>query len=62
MLMVTAVGSGDSRPVLSAKAWEFLGPAMELKTKAEEGNDSRALRRMQELRMEKMKKAQSKRD
>ena len=36
LLMVTAVGSGDSRPVLSAKAWEFLGPAMEMKTKAED--------------------------
>ena len=36
LLMVTAVGSGDSRPVLSDKAWEFLGPAMELKTKAED--------------------------
>jgi uncharacterized protein YbjT (DUF2867 family) len=35
LLMVTAVGAGDSRPVLSDHAWKFLGPVIELKTQAE---------------------------
>ena len=35
MVLVTAVGAGDSRKVLSENAWKFLGPVMELKTAAE---------------------------
>jgi uncharacterized protein YbjT (DUF2867 family) len=35
MLLVTAVGAGDSRSVLSDNAWKFLGPVIELKTQAE---------------------------
>jgi nucleoside-diphosphate-sugar epimerase len=34
-LLVTAIGAGDSRSVLSDNAWKFLGPVMELKTQAE---------------------------
>ena len=36
LILVTAIGSGDSRDVLSENAWKFLGPVMELKTQAEE--------------------------
>ncbi len=35
VLLVTAIGAGDSRAVLSEHAWKFLGPVMELKTEAE---------------------------
>jgi uncharacterized protein YbjT (DUF2867 family) len=35
MVLVTAIGAGDSRAVLSENAWKFLGPVMEMKTKAE---------------------------
>jgi uncharacterized protein YbjT (DUF2867 family) len=35
VLLVTAIGAGDSRPVLSDNAWKFLGPVIELKTQAE---------------------------
>jgi uncharacterized protein YbjT (DUF2867 family) len=35
MVLVTAIGAGDSRPVLSENAWKFLGPVMEMKTQAE---------------------------
>lgn len=35
MVLVTAVGAGDSRKVLSENAWKFLGPVIELKTAAE---------------------------
>ena len=35
MVLVTAVGAGDSRQVLSENAWKFLGPVIELKTAAE---------------------------
>jgi nucleoside-diphosphate-sugar epimerase len=35
VLLVTAIGAGDSRAVLSDHAWKFLGPVMELKTEAE---------------------------
>lgn len=36
VLLVTAIGSGDSRPVLSDTAWKYLGPVIELKTQAED--------------------------
>ncbi len=36
LVMLTAVGAGDSREMLSQKAWEVLGPVIELKTKGEE--------------------------
>ena len=36
MVMLTAVGAGDSREMLSSKAWEILGPVIELKTLGEE--------------------------
>ena len=36
VLLVTAVGAGDSRPVLTDNAWKFLGPVIELKTQAED--------------------------
>jgi uncharacterized protein YbjT (DUF2867 family) len=35
MVLVTAIGAGDSRAVLTENAWKFLGPVMELKTQAE---------------------------
>lgn len=35
VLLVTAIGAGDSRSVLSDNAWKFLGPVIELKTLAE---------------------------
>jgi nucleoside-diphosphate-sugar epimerase len=35
LLMVTVIGAGDSRQVLSDQAWKFLGPLIELKTQAE---------------------------
>ena len=35
MLLVTAIGAGDSRDALSENAWKFLGPVIELKTQAE---------------------------
>jgi len=35
MVLVTAIGAGDSREVLTENAWKFLGPVMEMKTKAE---------------------------
>ena len=35
VVMVTAIGCGDSRDVLHPKAWEFLGPVIELKDQAE---------------------------
>ncbi len=35
MILVTAIGAGDSRDVLSENAWKFLGPVIELKTQAE---------------------------
>jgi uncharacterized protein YbjT (DUF2867 family) len=35
MVLVTAIGAGDSRAVLTENAWKFLGPVMEMKTKAE---------------------------
>jgi uncharacterized protein YbjT (DUF2867 family) len=35
LLLVTAVGAGDSRAALSDHAWKFLGPVIELKTQAE---------------------------
>jgi uncharacterized protein YbjT (DUF2867 family) len=35
LVLVTAIGAGDSRDVLSENAWKFLGPVMEMKTKAE---------------------------
>jgi uncharacterized protein YbjT (DUF2867 family) len=35
MVLVTAIGAGDSRTVLTENAWKFLGPVMELKTQAE---------------------------
>lgn len=35
MVLVTAVGAGDSRAALSDQAWKFLGPVIELKTKSE---------------------------
>jgi nucleoside-diphosphate-sugar epimerase len=35
MIMVTAIGAGDSRAVLSENALKFLGPVMDLKTQAE---------------------------
>ncbi len=36
MILVTAIGAGDSRSVLSDNAWKFLGPVIELKTQAED--------------------------
>jgi nucleoside-diphosphate-sugar epimerase len=36
MIMVTAIGAGDSRDVLSENAWKFLGQVMELKSQAED--------------------------
>lgn len=36
VVMVTAVGAGDSRAALSDHAWKFLGPVIELKTVAED--------------------------
>jgi nucleoside-diphosphate-sugar epimerase len=36
VLLVTAIGAGDSRPVLSDNAWKYLGPVIELKTQAED--------------------------
>jgi uncharacterized protein YbjT (DUF2867 family) len=36
MLIVTVIGAGDSRAAISANAWKFLGPVIELKTQAEE--------------------------
>ena len=36
VLLVTAIGAGDSRSVLSENAWKFLGPVIELKTQAED--------------------------
>jgi len=36
MVLVTAVGAGDSRDTLAPKAWEVLGPVIELKTKGED--------------------------
>jgi len=35
LVLVTAIGAGDSRDVLTENAWKFLGPVMEMKTKAE---------------------------
>lgn len=35
IVMVTAIGCGDSRDVLHPKAWEFLGPVIELKDQSE---------------------------
>jgi uncharacterized protein YbjT (DUF2867 family) len=35
IVMVTAVGAGDSTDALSPNAWKFLGPVIELKTQAE---------------------------
>ncbi len=35
MLLVTAIGAGDSRDALAPAAWKFLGPVIELKTQAE---------------------------
>ncbi len=35
-LLVTAIGAGDSREALAPNAWKFLGPVIELKTKAED--------------------------
>lgn len=35
VLLVTAIGAGDSKSVLSENAWKFLGPVMELKSQAE---------------------------
>jgi nucleoside-diphosphate-sugar epimerase len=35
VVLVTAIGAGDSRAVLTENAWKFLGPVMEMKTKAE---------------------------
>ncbi|MDG1462979.1 MAG: NAD(P)H-binding protein, partial [Gammaproteobacteria bacterium] len=35
IVLVTAIGAGDSRDVLTENAWKFLGPVMEMKTKAE---------------------------
>jgi uncharacterized protein YbjT (DUF2867 family) len=35
MVLVTAIGAGDSRAVLTENALKFLGPVMEMKTKAE---------------------------
>jgi nucleoside-diphosphate-sugar epimerase len=35
MVLVTAIGAGDSRAVLTDNAWKFLGPVMEMKTQAE---------------------------
>jgi uncharacterized protein YbjT (DUF2867 family) len=35
MVLVTAIGAGDSRAVLSENAWKFLGPVMEMKDQAE---------------------------
>lgn len=36
LVMVSAVGAGDSADALSPNAWKFLGPVMELKTQAED--------------------------
>ena len=36
VVMVTAVGAGDSADALSPNAWKFLGPVIELKTQAED--------------------------
>ena len=36
IVMVTAVGAGDSADALSPNAWKFLGPVIELKTQAED--------------------------
>jgi len=36
IVMVSAVGAGDSADALSPNAWKFLGPVMELKTQAED--------------------------
>jgi uncharacterized protein YbjT (DUF2867 family) len=35
IVLVTAIGAGDSRAVLTENAWKFLGPVMEMKTQAE---------------------------
>ena len=35
LVSITAIGAGDSREVLTENAWKFLGPVMEMKTKAE---------------------------
>ena len=35
LVLVTAIGAGDSRAVLTENAWKFLGAVMELKTQAE---------------------------
>jgi uncharacterized protein YbjT (DUF2867 family) len=36
VLLVTAIGSGDSRDALAPTAWKYLGPVIELKTQAED--------------------------
>ncbi len=36
LVMLTAVGAGDSRDALAPRAWEVLGPVIELKTKGED--------------------------
>ena len=36
VILVTAIGAGDSRQVLSDNAWKYLGPVIELKTQAED--------------------------
>jgi uncharacterized protein YbjT (DUF2867 family) len=36
MLLVTVIGAGDSRAAISDNAWKFLGPIIELKTRAED--------------------------
>jgi len=36
VILVTAIGSGDSKSVLTEHAWKFLGPVMELKSQAED--------------------------
>jgi nucleoside-diphosphate-sugar epimerase len=43
MVLVTAIGAGDSREVLTENAWKFLGPVMEMKTQAEEYLQASAL-------------------
>ncbi|MGI9330437.1 MAG: SDR family oxidoreductase [Gammaproteobacteria bacterium] len=36
VILVTAIGAGDSKSVLTEHAWKFLGPVMELKSLAED--------------------------
>ena len=36
ILLVTVIGAGDSRGAISDNAWKYLGPVIELKTRAEE--------------------------